>query len=176
MNLIVHPEADEEIQAAVRYYEGSRPGLGDDFLAELRTHLERIADDPLSLPKLETAPKRLDIRRTLILRFKHVVVFEVVENEVFVLAVAHGSTQREFADHLRIAPETVSRWMTGLAIQNRALDSLTRIYFSFPVVRRVLLAAPTQAKSKRNLSRSIGEDRQPAKAARVSSVASRSKP
>lgn len=73
MNLIVHPEADEEIQAAVRYYEGSRPGLGDDFLAELRTHLERIADDPLSLPKLETAPKRLDIRRTLILRFKYVV-------------------------------------------------------------------------------------------------------
>lgn len=96
MNLIVHPEADEEIQAAVRYYEGSRPGLGDDFLAELRTHLERIADDPLSLPKLETAPKRLDIRRTLILRFKYVVVFEVVENEVFVLAVAHGSRRPNY--------------------------------------------------------------------------------
>ena len=87
-----------------------------------------------------------------------------------------GITQREFAGHLRIAPETVSRWMTGLAIQNRALDSFMRIYFSFPVVRRALLAAPAQAKSKRNLSRSIGEDRQPVKAARVSSVASRSKP
>ena len=96
MNLIVHPEADEEIQAAVRYYEGSRPGLGDDFLAELRTHLERIADDPLSLPKLETAPKRLDIRRTLILRFKYVVVLAVVENEVFVLAVAHGSRRPNY--------------------------------------------------------------------------------
>lgn len=96
MKLDVHPEADEEIQAAVRYYEVQRSGLGGDFLAELRTHLERIADDPLTLPKLETAPKRLEIRRILIQRFKYVVVFEVFDNEVLVLAVAHGSRRPNY--------------------------------------------------------------------------------
>jgi hypothetical protein len=35
MKLDVHPEADEEIQAAIRFYESQRPGLGDEFLAEL---------------------------------------------------------------------------------------------------------------------------------------------
>lgn len=96
MKLDVHPEADEEIQAAVRYYEAQRSSLGDDFLAELRTHLERIVDDPLTLPKLETAPKRLDIRRILIQRFKYVVVFEVFDNEILVLAVAHGSRRPNY--------------------------------------------------------------------------------
>ncbi len=96
MKLVVHPEADEEIQAAIRFYENRRSGLGDEFLAELRTHLERIADDPLSLPKLETAPKRLDVRRILIRRFKYVVVFEVIEDEAIVLAVAHGSRRPNY--------------------------------------------------------------------------------
>jgi DNA-binding transcriptional regulator YiaG len=52
-----------------------------------------------------------------------------------------GISQRTFAGHLRIAPETVSRWMTGLAIQNRALDTFMRIYFAFPAVRRSLAKA-----------------------------------
>lgn len=96
MKLDVLPEADEEIQSAVRYYETQRSGLGDNFLAELRTHLERIADDPLTLPKLETAPARMDIRRILIRRFNYVVVFEVFDNEILVLAVAHGSRRPNY--------------------------------------------------------------------------------
>lgn len=50
-----------------------------------------------------------------------------------------GVSQRTFAGHLRIAQETVSRWMTGLAIQNRALDTLMRIYFAYPDVRKNLV-------------------------------------
>jgi len=57
-----------------------------------------------------------------------------------------GISQREFAKQLRIAPETVSRWMTGSAIQNRALDTLMRVYFAFSEVREAL---PMQRRSKR---------------------------
>lgn len=57
-----------------------------------------------------------------------------------------GISQREFAKQLRIAPETVSRWMTGVAIQNRALDTLMRIYFAFSEVRKAL---PKLSRSKR---------------------------
>lgn len=59
-----------------------------------------------------------------------------------------GITQRTFAGQLRIAPETVSRWMSGAAIQNRALDTLMRIYFDFPVVRRTLEKGGQSGRSK----------------------------
>ncbi len=66
-----------------------------------------------------------------------------------------GISQRTLASHLRIAPETVSRWMTGLAIQNRALDTLMRIYFDFPSVRQSLskTAAPRATPKTRITSR-----------------------
>ncbi len=47
-------------------------------------------------------------------------------------------TQREFARHLRVAEESVSRWLNGLSIQSRALDTLMRLYFGMPEVRNAL--------------------------------------
>jgi putative zinc finger/helix-turn-helix YgiT family protein len=47
-------------------------------------------------------------------------------------------TQYQFAAHLRVAPESVSRWLTGSAIQSRSLDTLMRVYFRFPDVRQML--------------------------------------
>lgn len=52
-----------------------------------------------------------------------------------------GISQRAFAEQLRIAQETVSRWLTGLAIQNRALDTLMRVYFAFSEVQDALAKA-----------------------------------
>ena len=42
----------------------------------------------------------------------------------------YGLSQRKFATHLRVAEETVSRWLNGLSIQSRSLDVLMRLYFS----------------------------------------------
>lgn len=47
-------------------------------------------------------------------------------------------TQKDFAEHLRVAQESVSRWMTGAAIQSRSLDTLMRLYFQFENVREAL--------------------------------------
>ena len=46
--------------------------------------------------------------------------------------------QKVFADHLGIAAETVSRWLTGTSIQTRSLDKLMRLYFTMPTVRAAL--------------------------------------
>ena len=46
--------------------------------------------------------------------------------------------QKEFAQHLGIAAETVSRWLTGASIQTRSLDKLMRLYFTMPNVRVAL--------------------------------------
>ncbi len=40
-----------------------------------------------------------------------------------------GLTQKGFASRLRVAPETVTRWLTGAYIQSRASDQLMRFFF-----------------------------------------------
>jgi putative zinc finger/helix-turn-helix YgiT family protein len=52
-----------------------------------------------------------------------------------------GLTQKEFADHLGVAAETVSRWIGRVQIQSRALDRLMRLFFRFPAVRDALAEA-----------------------------------
>ena len=47
-------------------------------------------------------------------------------------------TQRDFAEHLRVAQESVSRWLNGTSIQSRSLDTLMRLYFQLPNVREIL--------------------------------------
>jgi putative zinc finger/helix-turn-helix YgiT family protein len=49
-----------------------------------------------------------------------------------------GLTQEQLASDLKIAKETVSRWETGGQIQQRAMDSLLRLYFDLPAVREYL--------------------------------------
>ena len=38
-------------------------------------------------------------------------------------------TQKEFAQRLRLAPETVSRWLSGAYIQSASSDTLMRLFF-----------------------------------------------
>ncbi|MEX2561015.1 MAG: type II TA system antitoxin MqsA family protein [Pirellulales bacterium] len=46
--------------------------------------------------------------------------------------------QREFAAHLGVAEESISRWETGALIQSRIVDRQIRLLFEFPVVREAL--------------------------------------
>ena len=47
-------------------------------------------------------------------------------------------TQKEAAERLGIAEETLSRWLNEVQIQSRALDNLLRVFFAFPEVRAAL--------------------------------------
>ena len=58
-----------------------------------------------------------------------------------------GLTQEQFAEKLRIASATVSRWETGAQVQQRALDLLMRLYFGLIEVRSAL----AEEKTARNL-------------------------
>ena len=49
-----------------------------------------------------------------------------------------GITQEKFAEKIRCAPESISRWLNGAVLQSRVYDCLMRIYFQFPEVRGAL--------------------------------------
>ncbi len=53
--------------------------------------------------------------------------------------------QREFAELLGVAEESVSRWETGAQMQSRVVDKIMRVYFASPEARKVLDAARTDA-------------------------------
>ncbi|MGH7943378.1 MAG: hypothetical protein ACREFR_20150 [Limisphaerales bacterium] len=45
MRVVSHPEADEELKLAARWYDAQRPILGEDFLEEFeRTLLRKLAN------------------------------------------------------------------------------------------------------------------------------------
>lgn len=49
-----------------------------------------------------------------------------------------GMTQKEAAERLGVAEETLSRWLNDVQIQSRAMDNLLRAFFAFPAVREAL--------------------------------------
>ena len=50
MRLELHPEARAELRSAALWYDERRPGLGDEFIAEVSAALDRIGDTPESYP------------------------------------------------------------------------------------------------------------------------------
>jgi plasmid stabilization system protein ParE len=60
------PAAEADVTAAFDWYESEEPGLGDEFLDELRAAYDRIAESPFRFQEL-----RSGIRRALTRRFPY---------------------------------------------------------------------------------------------------------
>lgn len=84
--LVAEPRADLDVAATFDWYEHEQPGLGHEFLDELRATYGRVADGPLTYQHL-----RSGIRRALVRRFPYAVYFSVENDVVVVLAVLHAS-------------------------------------------------------------------------------------
>lgn len=94
MSLTFHPEADEEFQAAVDFYNERRDELGIDFYTEVRLTLERIQQFPKTWPVLER-----EIRRCLVNRFPYGVLYSVEEDGIFIVAVMHLRRDPDYWKH-----------------------------------------------------------------------------
>lgn len=84
--LVAEPRVDLDVAAACQWYEYEEPGLGLEFLDQLRATYDRIAAGPLQYQDL-----RSGIRRALLRRFPYAVYFAVEGDLVIVLAVLHAS-------------------------------------------------------------------------------------
>jgi plasmid stabilization system protein ParE len=91
MILRILAEAEAEIEAARSYLNRQSRDLGNRFLDDLAERLAVIAENPLRFPKLETLPDDQPYRRALLTVFRYAVVFEILDDMIVVVAVAHTS-------------------------------------------------------------------------------------
>jgi plasmid stabilization system protein ParE len=76
--------AQFELDEAIEYYNSEKTGLGDEFLLEALDAINRIQEFPEAWQVFSKSS-----RRCLMRRFPYGVVFQILQNEVLILAVAH---------------------------------------------------------------------------------------
>jgi len=103
IRLYVEPEAEEELEEATDRYEAAVPGLGQQFVAEMRQRVHDVLETPLSFPVFGDAD---DVRCAhAIGRFPHLVIFmlvgDIVSPTVHVLAFMHPRQRPGYWTHRR---------------------------------------------------------------------------
>jgi plasmid stabilization system protein ParE len=88
------PAVELDIEAAFDWYEGEEPGLGFEFLDELRLAYQTILDHPFGYQE-----RRSGIRRILTRRFPYAVFFSIEPATIIIVAVI--STARDPAEWQR---------------------------------------------------------------------------
>lgn len=83
--IVFRPQADEEAEAARRWYEEQKPGLGVRFADSIDETLRRIAADPLAYPLVHG-----EFRRAVVRQFPFALYFRVHGDSVVILAVMHA--------------------------------------------------------------------------------------
>ncbi len=94
MTFSFHPEAEEEFNKAIDYYEDIEPGLGYDFALEVYSTVRRSVKFPKAWTVLEG-----EIRRSLVRRFPYGVLYSEEHEEVFVVAVMNLHREPDYWKH-----------------------------------------------------------------------------
>jgi len=84
VNLILRPAAAADVEAAYRWYEHRRAGLGSEFLDAARATLSAIDANPAGYPVVYRST-----RRALVRRFPYAVFYRLMGEHVVVVAYMH---------------------------------------------------------------------------------------
>jgi hypothetical protein len=84
MKFYFHPDAKEEFDGAVEFYEQSQPGLGLEFTEEIYATLARIIKYPDAWSTLSK-----NSRRCLVSRFPYGLIYQIKSHTLRIIAVAH---------------------------------------------------------------------------------------
>ncbi|GGD49081.1 type II toxin-antitoxin system RelE/ParE family toxin [Lacimicrobium alkaliphilum] len=82
MSFSFHPEAEQEFNEAINYYEHLEEGLGYDFALEVHSAVKRSIEFPKAWPELED-----NIRRSLVRRFPYGILYSEEQDGIFIVAV-----------------------------------------------------------------------------------------
>ena len=84
------PEADAELTEAREWYSHQRKDLDLEFMQCLDDALSRIVDNPYVFPVVHR-----DLRRAVVRRFPFAVFYELISDEIQVIAVFHSRRDPE---------------------------------------------------------------------------------
>ncbi len=84
MRVYFHPDAEDELDKAIEYYEQLQPGLGIEFAEEIYATITRIIEYPDAWSSLSK-----NSRRCLVNRFPYGVVYQIKSRSLRIIAVAH---------------------------------------------------------------------------------------
>jgi toxin ParE2 len=76
--------AQQELDESVEYYNSESPGLGDQFLLEVLSSLQRISQFPEAWHPFTENSRRCQTRR-----FPYGIAYQILESEILIVAVAH---------------------------------------------------------------------------------------
>ena len=82
--LVIAPEAEQDIAEAYAWYEARRPGLGEDFLSCVDARIKSILRSPALYPVVHE-----NYRRGLVRRFPYAVFYEHEKGSVTIYSVFH---------------------------------------------------------------------------------------
>lgn len=96
MNVVYHPEAENDVIEAARYYEECRAGLGGEFLGEVDEAVNLVQKDPRRFVVVED-----DIHRHSLKRFPYAIFYRVTSDSLRILVVRHHSRHVDFGSSRR---------------------------------------------------------------------------
>lgn len=82
--LLISPTALHESDTAYIYYEGQQPGLGHRFLLSLKASYKKLSQTPQYYSYINS---KKDFRDIKIKDFPFVIIYQILEDKVFVLRV-----------------------------------------------------------------------------------------
>lgn len=97
--LRVSAAAEEELQAAVAWYEEQRPGLGKEFFAEVGRVLSLILRNPAMGSPVPRVRAEYGTRRVPLRRFPYFVMYRKREDAIYVVAFAHARRKPGYWRH-----------------------------------------------------------------------------
>lgn len=84
MQLLVRPEAQDELLTAQVWYEQRSTGLGFEFARAIDTAMARALQTPFAFPHIEA-----DFRHVITHKFPYSVIYYPSESELVVVSVFH---------------------------------------------------------------------------------------
>ena len=85
-----HPDARQELDEAVDWYEAATPGLGGDFFDEIEAAIADACEGPRRSPLFPGIAPALGVRRRVLRRFPYSVAWIVETENIVIVAIAHA--------------------------------------------------------------------------------------
>ena len=97
--LRVESATEEELRAAVDWYEGRQPGLGARFVSEVGRVLDLIRNRPALGGPVPRVRAQYGVRRVPLRRFPYFVIYRDCDAEIQIVAFAHTSRKPGYWRH-----------------------------------------------------------------------------